>query len=170
MNIMPIHLMFLHSIPETAILISLGLVLIGIKPPLVRILLVALLTSLASYFIRTLPLPPGINVFLQLPILITLLVYLCRFPLTYAVIASFVGLISLGITESMTNFIIVALTGIPVQQALSNELWRILFPLPEFLILVGIIFILIRYDITIFDIQSVLETERTIDNEDKQFK
>ena len=170
MDIMPIYLAFLHSIPETAILVSLGLVLIGIKPALARILLVAFLTSLASFFIRTLPLSPGINVFLQLPILITLLAYICRLPVTYAVIASFVGLISLGITETMLNFIIFALTGISVQQALNNDLWRVLFPLPEFLILIGIILVLIRYDITIFDIYGVLETERTIDNEDKQFK
>jgi hypothetical protein len=170
MDIMPIYLILLHSIPETAILVSLGLVLIGIKPVLSRILLVAFLTSLASYIIRTLPIYPGINVFLQLPILIILLVYICRLPITYAVIASFVGLISLGITETILNFIILALTGIPVQQALSNDLWRILFPLPEFLILVGIILILIRYDITIFDIKSVMDTERNIDNEDTQFK
>lgn len=67
MDIMPIYLIFLHSIPETAILVSLGLVLTGLKPDLARILLVAFITSLASYFIRTLPLPPGINVFIQLP-------------------------------------------------------------------------------------------------------
>ena len=170
MDIMPIYLILLQSMPETAILVSLGLVLTGIKPALARILLVALLTSLASSFIRTLPLPPGINVFLQLPILITLLAYICRIPVTYAVIASFVGLISLGITETILNFIIFAITGISVQQALSNDLWRVLFPLPEFLILVGIILVLIRYHITIFDIQGVLETERTIGNEDKQFK
>ncbi|PKM76938.1 MAG: hypothetical protein CVU90_10205 [Firmicutes bacterium HGW-Firmicutes-15] len=170
MEMMPTYLVFLHSMPETAILVSLGLVLIGIKPALTRILLVAFFTSLASYFIRTLPLSPGINVFLQLPILIILLAYICRLPVTYAVITSFVGLISLGITETMLNFIIYALTGISIQQALSNDLWRILFPLPEFLILVAIILVLIRYDITIFDIYGVLETERTIGNEDKQYK
>jgi len=170
MDTMPICLIFLHSIPETAIIVSLGLVLIGIKPALTRILLVAFLTSWASYFIRTLPLPPGINVFIQLPILITLLAYICRLPVTYAVIASLLGLISLGITESVLNIIISALTGISVQEALVNDLWRILFPLPEFLILIIIILVFIRYDIALFDIQGVLETERIIDNEDKQFK
>lgn len=168
MDIMPIYLILLQSVPETAILVSLGLVLIGLKPAPGRILLVALLTSLASYFIRTLPLPPGINVFLQLPILITLLAYICRLLVTYAVIASFVGLISLGITETILNFIIFASTGISVQKALSNELWRILFPLPEYLILVGIILVLIRYDITIFDIHGYFGDGEDHLNENKQ--
>jgi len=168
MDIMPIYLILLHSVPETAILVSLGLVLIGLKPAPGRILLVAFLTSLASYFIRNLPLPPGINVFFQLPILIILLAYICRLSVTYAVIASFVGLISLGITETILNFIIFALTGISVQKALSNELWRILFPLPEYLILVGIILVLIRYDITIFDIHGYFGDGEDHLNENKQ--
>lgn len=170
MDKMPVYLIFLHSIPETAILIALGLALIGIKFSPARILLVAFITSLASYFIRNLPLPPAFNVFLQLPILIILLVFICKLKVTHATIASFVGLITLGFSETILNSIMHVLTGISAQQALGNQLWRILYPLPEFLILIGIVWVFTRYGITIFDIQDVGETERIIANEDETYK
>ncbi len=68
-----------------------GIVLIGVKPRLLPVLLVALITALASYFIRALPLPPGINILLQLPILILLITYIFKIPLTFAMLASFPG-------------------------------------------------------------------------------
>jgi len=163
----PLYLIVLHSIPETGILISLGGLLIGIRPPWQRILLVAALTALASHFIRVLPLPPGINVFLQLPILIGLLAYFCSLPLKYATMVSFLGLVLLGIFETLYVMVVTGLTGITIPQAMSNPIWRALFPLPEFLLLGLIIMILIRYDIVIYNIAEVLE-EKKLNREEQQ--
>jgi hypothetical protein len=170
MGIMPFYLVFLHSIPETMILIFLGLLFIGIKPSLNRVLLVAVLTSLASYFIRALPLPPGINVFLQLPILIGLLAYIGRLPLVYSTVASFLGLILIGVAETIYSIIAAAITGITVQEALANPLWRALYPLPDYLILALIIIILIRKDIVVFKIREVFEKEKSVGFDEKQHK
>ncbi|NLN87000.1 MAG: hypothetical protein GX133_05270 [Syntrophomonadaceae bacterium] len=165
---MPLYLVFLHAIPETVILICLGALLIGLKLPWQRVLLVAALTSLASYFVRILPLTPGINVFLQLPILIGLLAYFCSLPLTYATAASFLGLISLGVSETIYNISITALTGISVQQALANPLWRTLYPLPNFMLMGLIIIALIRYNVVVYDIREAFG-EKMLDSEEEQF-
>lgn len=167
MSTEPLYLIVLHSIPETGILISLGGLLIGIRPPWQRILLVAALTALASHFIRVLPLPPGINVFLQLPILIGLLAYFCSLPLKHATMVSFLGLVLLGIFETLYVMVVTSLTGITVPEAMAHPIWRALFPLPEFLLLGLIIMILIRYDIVIYNIAEVLE-EKKLNREEQQ--
>lgn len=61
MDRMPFYLMVFQSVPETAILISLGLALLGFKPKLKSVLVIASLESFASFLIRSLPLPPGGN-------------------------------------------------------------------------------------------------------------
>lgn len=169
MGIMPFYLVFLHSLPETMILILLGLLFIGIKPALNRVFWAALVTALASYFIRILPLPPGINVFLQLPVLIALIVYFVRITLVYATVASFLGLILIGVAETIYSLIAAAITGITVQQALSNPLWRAFYPLPDYLILAFIILFMIKKDIVIFNIRQVFEKE-SISLDEKQYK
>lgn len=160
MGTMPFYLVFLHAIPETVILIFLGALLIGIRPPWQRVLLVAALTSLASYFIRVLPLPPGVNVFLQLPILIGLLAHFCSLPLTYATVVSFLGLILLGVTETVYNILVFAAADVTMPQVMAHPLWRALFPLPEFLLLGLIIMALIHYEVVIYDIRAAFDEKR----------
>lgn len=155
MDVMPFYLVFIQSLPETAILVSLGLVLIGVKPQLIPVLLVGLLTALASSFIRALPLPPGINIILQLPIMIVLLSYLQKIPLSFALLASFLGLICMSLTEILFNFFVSSITGITVKEAMSNSLWRILFPLPEFTFLIAVIMFLLNFRISIFDLHEL---------------
>ncbi len=66
MDRMPFYLVVFQSLPETAILISLGLILIGFKPKLKSVLIIASLESLVSFLVRSLPLPPGVNVFIEI--------------------------------------------------------------------------------------------------------
>jgi len=157
---MPLYLVVFQSIPETAILISLGLILIGFKPKLKSVLIIASIESLASFLIRGLPLPPGINVFIQLPILIVLTACFCSLNLIYAALASLLGLVVLALTETAFNFLISAVSGIAVRQALEDPLLRLLFPLPEFVFLTVVIFILRRFNLALFDIQELKSLER----------
>ncbi len=166
MGTMPFYLVLLHSVPETLILIYLGLQLTGIKAPLPRILWAALFTALASWVIRALPIAPGFNVFLQLPVLIGLLVYVCRIPVLYSIVASFFGLIVLGICETIYTLLVLFSTGITIQQALSNPLWNILYPLPQYFILGLIITFLIKNDVVIFDIREAIEEKRMSSEEE----
>ncbi|AFV11681.1 hypothetical protein Tph_c14720 [Thermacetogenium phaeum DSM 12270] len=160
MERMPLYLVVFQSIPETAILISLGLTLLGFKPKLKSVLIIASLESLASFLIRTLPLTPGINVFLQLPVLIVLTACCCSLNLLDAALASLLGLVVLALTETVFNLLISAVSGIAVRQALEDPLLRLLFPLPEFVFLTVVIIILRRYNLALFDIQELKSLER----------
>lgn len=160
MDRMPFYLVVFQSIPETAILISLGLTLLGFKPKLKIVLVIASIVSLASFWIRALPLPPGINVFIQLPILVVLTACCCGLSLLDAALASLLGLVVLALTETVFNSLISAVSGIPIQKALEDPLLRLLFPLPEFAFLTGVVLILRRYNLTLFDIQELKNLEQ----------
>lgn len=164
MNIMPLYLLFLQSLPETAIVISLGLVLIGVKLRLIPVLMVALVTSIVCDLIRMLPLPPGMNVLLLIPVLITMTVWLFRIKLIPAILASFLGIICLGIAELLFNSLMFVLTGISIREALADPLWHILYPLPEYAFLIIIIFVLRHQGATVFNLSDTDELE-LINNE-----
>ncbi len=167
MDTIPLHLFLFHSILENIILILLGLLLIGVRPPLPRLMWVALLMALASYYIRTLPLSPGINVFIQLPVLIVLLAYICPLQLTYATVASFLGLILLGLAETVYNLVVPAITGITVQQVMDAPLLRALYPLPEYLLLGLVIVALSRYHVVIYDIRGTFDEQKISSGEER---
>jgi len=156
-DFMPFYMIFLQSVPESMILIALGLNLTGFKSSWKLVLLVALLVSVFSYFIRVLPLLPGVNVFLQLPLMIILIVFICRIPLLYTMIASFLGLICINITETIFNGIIFRITGIPVQEAMADTLWRIIYPVPEFIFLTVLILLINHYEIVFFNFSQLEE-------------
>ncbi len=160
MEKMPFYLVVFQSVPETAILISLGLTLLGFKPKLKSVLIIASLESLVSFLVRGLPLPPGINVFLQLPVLIVLTACCCSLNLLDAALASLLGLVVLALTETVFNLLISAVSGIAVRQALEDPLLRLLFPLPEFAFLTVVIFILRHYNLALFDIRELKNLER----------
>lgn len=166
MDIMPLYLVFLQSMPENAILVSLGLVLIGIKPRFIPILLIAIITALSCYFIRALPLPPGLHILMQLPIMILLITYILEIPLTFAILASFLGLICIASTEIVFNSLISMFTGVSVMEAIKNPLWRVLFPIPEFIFLTVVTLVMNYYEKSIFNIPDLNETERVMKNEE----
>lgn len=151
MDSMPFYMIFFQSIPETIILVTLGLILTGFRSSWKQVLLVAVLVSLSSYFIRGLPLAPGINVFLQLPLMIIFIVFICQIPLVYAMVVSFLGLICINLTETIFNNMIFFITGISVQEAMANPLWRIIYPVPEFIFLIIVILIINHYGIVLYD-------------------
>ncbi len=160
MDRMPFYLVVFQSLPETAILISLGLTLVGFKPKLKSVLIIASLESLVSFLIRSLPLPPGVNVFLQLPVLVVLMACFCSLDLLDAALASLLGLVVLALAETAFNLLISEVSGIAVRQALEDPLLRLLFPLPEFAFLTVMIFILRHYNLALFDIRELKNLEQ----------
>ena len=167
MDIMPFYLVFLQSLPETAIIVALGLVLLGVKPSLLPLFVVALISALASYFIRALPLAPGINILLQFPITILLVTYFFRIPFTFAILSSSLGLICITLIEMVFNLGMSAITGIPIIEAVANPVWRVLFPLPEFMFLTVVVLGLNHYGISLFNLHEYREMEKVIENEER---
>ena len=156
-------LVILQFITENVILISLGLILIGFKPKLKSVLIVALIESLVSCLIHCLFSVPGINVFFQLPILVVLTSCFFKLSLMHAALASLLGLAVTALTEMASNYLIPMFTGISIQQIIQDPMLHLLFPLPEFFFLTTMILVFMHYDITLFDIRELKDLERLKD-------
>ncbi|MEN6463255.1 MAG: Spo0B domain-containing protein [Syntrophomonas sp.] len=101
-------------------------------------MLVALAGSILSFFVRFLPLSPGFNVFIQLPILVLLLYYVCNLPISLALASIIIGFLCVSISEAVFSVLINGLTGTSAWEAMSNPILRVLYPLPEFAFLTAI--------------------------------
>lgn len=142
---LPFYLVLLQSFPETVILIYLGLGVTGLKLDWRRILLVSLLIALSSYIIHMTPLPAGINILIQLLLLVGLLSILGRLSFAHASLVGVLGLVVLSFFEITVIALITAITGIPITQVMNDPWMRLFFPLPEFAVLGLIAFLLNKY-------------------------
>ncbi len=141
MDNMTFYLILLQSFTETLILIYLGLVLIGYnKPPFLKVMLIALSSALLSYFLRSIPLPPGVNVFIQIPVIAALLACICQLTLFSSISSTVLGFLGVSTAEILFNAAVSLFTGISPPQAMNIPLWRIIYPLPEFAFLTASIF------------------------------
>ncbi|MGS0765217.1 sensor histidine kinase [Syntrophomonas curvata] len=151
MEPMPLCIFFLQSFPETLILTYIGLALTGAKPPNRQVILIALIGAFLSYLIRVFPMPPGSNVFIQLPVIALMLFIICKLPLWLALVSVILGFLVVSSSEMLFIPLMSDISGISIQEALDTPLWRILFPLPEFAFLTLLIVCLRRKQIHIFN-------------------
>ncbi|MGB9886602.1 MAG: hypothetical protein ACPLRW_06345 [Moorellales bacterium] len=130
MDRMPLLALFLQAIPEGLILITLGLVLAGVRPRLVPVGVVAVGESVAMYFIRSLPIPFGVHTLCGLGIIAAGLRFLV--PLTWrtAFLAAVLGGISVLAAESLGLPLVTALFGVSREALLANAWLRVTLPLP----------------------------------------
>ncbi|MGI5880552.1 MAG: sensor histidine kinase [Syntrophomonadaceae bacterium] len=145
MESMPFYLVLVQSFPEMIILIYLGLGVMGIKLDWRRVLLISLIIVLISYAICILPLPPGIGTIIQLFLLVALLNIFGRIPFTSASLVGVFGLILLSFFEIVFIALITAISGISITQAMNDPWLRVVFPLPEFIVLALIAFWFNKY-------------------------
>ena len=104
MDKITLPLIIFQYIPETAILAALSLVFTGYEVKLKNVLMVAVFGAMIIAVIRSLPLPPGISTIIMLPVLIFLIAFIYRIDIVSAAIASGLGVIIIGMTETTYCF------------------------------------------------------------------
>jgi len=132
---MPWTALIFQSIPEAIILVTLGLALVGEYPRMKSIVVVGVLGALFSFFFRRLPLDFGIHTLSQLLILILLVNLILKLGFIKSSIAAFLGMLAVGVLEGFSIPFISFLTGVAFKDALRDPLLRIIFPLPDEIIL-----------------------------------
>lgn len=135
MDFMPWQAVIFQSIPESIILISLGLGLLGLYPPFKKVALVGVVYSLSSVVIRALPLPFGAHTLILLPWLMILLKFFFKTEWWKAFTAVLLGTIILGLVESISTPFMLALTGYDLKTVMCDPWLRVLFPLPDEILL-----------------------------------
>ncbi len=144
MDRMPMRLVVFESIPEAILMAWAGFLLLGIKPPLRKILVVGVLQGIASYFIRRyFDFGPHIVAHMISFILISYMIIRANLPTTaIAIIMAFIIVI-------MIEGPLLIFGKINVAHMLSMEWKRLLVFLPHEIVLGAIIYFCIRKDISL---------------------
>ncbi|NLW92268.1 MAG: GHKL domain-containing protein [Syntrophomonadaceae bacterium] len=83
------------------------------------------------------------NVLIQIPFTIIMLIFICQLSSPIAFAASTLGFLSVIFTEAIFNKGITMISGLSTLQAIDDPFLRILYPLPEFAFL-GILYVILK--------------------------
>lgn len=133
MDKMPVFAVVFYSIPEAIVLLALGLTLMGVPLRWGKIVVIAIILSIISYFSRELPLVYGFHTVIYIVSYILLVMVFFRTPLQISATAGLVSVIAILAIESIYCPLIVWLSGKPIQEIWSETFLRVLIPVPELL-------------------------------------
>lgn len=123
---------FLGYIPELFITLMLGLLLVGIRPRLARVLLVAFIGAIVSYGARAIPTPVfGIHMPIITVAEVLLIVRILGVKWGAAILSVLMSLVAITIGESISVPLLIILTGIPLATVMEHPWLRIVWPLPH---------------------------------------
>jgi len=155
-----LSLIVFRYIPETAILAALSLVLTGYELKLKEIILIAVIGAPFVGITRLFIPIPGIYTIIVFPLLVLLIFFFYKINLASSAVVSSLGLIIMGMTETAYLFILSELTGVNIIQALSDPLWKLLIPVPEYLFLSALIIFCKRFRLTLVNIREFNDIRR----------
>ncbi|MBZ4652878.1 MAG: hypothetical protein JG781_216 [Peptococcaceae bacterium] len=149
MDQMPFLAIILQSIPESIILLCLGLASMGKTLNFKMILPVAVLSSVLSWFVRMLPLPYGVHTFIGVFVVAGLFVAFLKLSLLKSLVASLFAFSCLvGAEAVLLPFLTKAIGIASFKYSWSNSLLRIALPLPILFLLGTIVYFMVRFKIS----------------------
>ncbi|WP_406678236.1 hypothetical protein [Moorella sp. ACPs] len=135
MDVMPWTALIFQSIPEEIILVTLGLALVDEYPRMKGIVVVGVIVAVFSFFFRHLPLGFGVHTLAGILVLGLTMLLVLRVDFFKGLMAAFLGMLALGIVEGISIPFIFYITGIPFEIAVRDPWLRVLFPLPDEILL-----------------------------------
>jgi hypothetical protein len=156
MDVMPWQAVVFISIPEAFLVNLMGFTLVGVKPDLKRLGMVAVAQACASFFIRSLPMVYGVHMILQVITTIAFVKFIMGYQFIETLPAVFLGFaIFAGIIDQI--YIPFILRIIPLEVILNNAWMRVLVSIPEQAIMLIIILLCKKYRFKVFDVTAYKE-------------
>jgi hypothetical protein len=151
MDVMPWQAVVFISIPEAFLVNLMGLALVGIKPDLKKLLVMAVLQAICSYFIRALPLVYGVHMVLQLLTTFILIKLILGYGWGITLPAVLLGfVIFTGILDPL--YIPFITKKVPLDMILANPWLRVAVSFPQQLAMLAIVLVCRRYDFRLINI------------------
>jgi hypothetical protein len=162
MDNMPLAIILFASIPEEFLITTLGLKLFGFHIRLLigRLVLVAVIQALISYAIRLLPLPFGIHTLIQIPLFAVPLYLLLRMHYLDSIIAILVSATIYTIFDATFIPFLLQITKIPLEAVLNSTTLRLLFFIPQALVMLILVLVVHFRRVRIFDLSNYRLTRR----------
>lgn len=144
----PINVIVFGYIPKAMLIISLGLILIGIRPPIRNVILASIIQGVAVYYIRG-NTEFGVHTLLQYISLCTLVWLIIRIPLKSTLIGVLIGYVLNSLIEGVMVIIIPGLMGISLMEIMSRSWGRVVLLFPQTLVLILLAYLCIKYNFTL---------------------
>jgi len=149
------------SFPEAIAIILLGLLSTGkseyirSKINLARVLAMAALSSVMSFFIRKLVGSEIENLLVSFIMFTLLYIFIIRLTVYESTMASLLSLVLFTIEQTACILLLTAITGINFENVISNDILLFLFFIPERIVEAVLIYIFMKYNIKIIDFEKV---------------
>lgn len=148
MDQMPMNVVVFASRPEAVIIISLGLILIGIRPPWKRVIFAAIVQGLASYIVRR-NVSFGMHTLILLVIMIILVWLIVKVRLLQSSIGMLIGVVISALVEGVMTLFIPKLLGLSLGEIMSRSWLRIGVFSPQLVVLSVLIYLCLKYNFTL---------------------
>ena len=149
------------SFPEAIAIILLGLLSTGkseyirSKINLARVLAMAALSSVMSFFIRKVVGSEIENLLVSFIMFTLLYIFIIKLTVYESTMASLLSLVLFTIEQTACILLLTAITGINFENVISNDILLFLFFIPERIVEAVLIFIFMKYNIKIIDFEKM---------------
>lgn len=127
-----------------------GLLLVNIKPNLLKLIVVALFYSVMNIIVRSSPIPLGTHFFLLTVLLYILIMVSWRLSLLRALIPAILGMLVLLLGESLSVTFVIRVSQLNMSDLMQG--WVILWAfIPEILLMLLVIHLIYRFKLHVFD-------------------
>lgn len=132
---MTLFSLLMVSFPEAVLVAALGFLLVGIRPWWRDLLIIGVVQAGFAYLIRLSPVPFGIHSILEIFLFMLNIRLVTRLPYRIVLLVSFLGLIFYGSVETVIAPLMLHITGYSMSDVFEYNFARILFFLPQALVM-----------------------------------
>lgn len=146
MDRIPLVAVVLHSIPESVVLLSMAAAILGLRWESRLIFPAAVLSALAAWGVRALPLPYGVHTLIGVLVLTLLLVAFFRVSFLRGLIGTLFALGSLAVVQILIIPVLAQAVGVTELRDIWTDSWlRILLAWPEVILMGLVAWLLYRF-------------------------
>jgi len=131
----PLISLIFQGIPEMIGLCAVSFSMLNLKLEWKKIVPMGIILALSAYFVRLLPITPGIHTFILIIFLVTALRIVTQHTLTKIFYAVFIASIILAVAEFVFNQLIIIALNINYEKAMSDPIIWTFMGLPQIIIL-----------------------------------
>lgn len=140
------------SFPEAILMAYFAIQFMGGRPKLFEIILIGFIQAIIAFTVRTLPIPIGSHTIVLVITYIVLITIIARMRIWAASIGIITGIIILILQEIFVTQFLLKATGFAIQDVISDHYMRIYFFIPSAAVLLVIILLCKKYNITFYRI------------------
>ncbi|WP_054695954.1 sensor histidine kinase [Syntrophomonas palmitatica] len=155
----------IHGFATGFICTWLGLILVNIRPSLIKIGLLAVCFAIVNTLVRSLNMPFGIDFFIMTAFQVILVMFYWNLNLLRSFVSVVLGVLILLVGEALNLSLMFNVFDINMQALTYNRLILLIFPLPQIAAALIIIAIIYKYDFHLFDFHDQVLHESFYSNE-----